>query len=162
MRQPYLRNALLQLSGCELKIFWCSVWGEAHNTHEIVTKRCKHRGFRDFEVVRKKTWNEGELKRSKMARACPFNNGVLMLRNISAPFLNALKDNPRWRCRCFGAHNWIAFTGGRSVFFFFHFRSYLFTKKNAFLNLLAKKKRPEIEHNNIYIYIHTFIFIYLL
>ena len=33
---------------------------------------------------------EGELKRSRMARVYPFNNGVLMLRDISAPFLNAL------------------------------------------------------------------------
>ena len=29
-----------------------------------------------------------------MARVYPFNNGVLMLRNISAPLLNALEDNP--------------------------------------------------------------------
>ena len=90
-----------------------------------------------------------------MARACPFNNGVLMLRNISAPFLNALKGNPRWTLRCCGPHNWVAFTGGRSGFFFIFVR-YLFTKKkNAFLNLLAKKKRPEIEHNSIYIYIYA-------
>ena len=35
------------------------------------------------------------MKRSKMARAYPFNNGVLMLRDISAPFLNALKFRTR-------------------------------------------------------------------
>ena len=59
MRQPYLRNALLQLSSCELKIFWYSVGGGAKNTHEIVTKRCKNRGFRDFEVVRIKREKRG-------------------------------------------------------------------------------------------------------
>ena len=39
VRQPYSRNALLQLSFCDLKIVWYSVWGGAQNTHEIVAKR---------------------------------------------------------------------------------------------------------------------------
>ena len=35
------------------------------------------------------------MKRSRMARVYPFNNGVLMLSDISAPFLNALNVRTR-------------------------------------------------------------------
>ena len=156
MRQSYLRNSLLQLSGCELKRFWCSVWGEAHNTHEIVTKRCKNRGFRDFEVVRYGASKEGELKRSKMARVYPFNNGVLMLRNISAPLLSALKGNPRWTLRGCGPHNWVAFTGGKCGFFIFV--RYLFTKKTTHSWTYWRKKAPRNwTQQHIYIYIYIWL-----
>ena len=92
------------------------------------------------------------MKRSKMARVCPFNNGVLMLRNISAPFLNALEDNPWWTLRGCCPENCLPFTGAK--YGFCHFHSFqVHDKKRAFLNLLAKKKRPVLEHNSIYIYI---------
>ena len=76
-----------------------------------------------------------------MARVYPFNNGVLMLRNISAPFLNALEDNPRWTLRGCCPENCLPFTGGRNGFCHFH-SFHVHEKNRAFLNLLAKKKAP--------------------
>ena len=91
-----------------------------------------------------------------MARVYPFNNGVLMLRNISAPFLNALEDNPWWTLRGCCLENCLPFTGGKIGFC--HFHSFqVHEKKRAFLNLLAKKKRPVFEHNSIYICVYIYI-----
>ena len=131
MRQPYLRNALLQLSSCELKMFWYSVLGGGgQDTHEIVTKRCKNTGFRDFEVVSTRASKAGELKRSKMARVYPFNNGVLMLRNISAPFLNALDVRTRVDISVHLCRQLLAFHRGKT-FFFGHFHSFHVHEKKA-------------------------------
>ena len=153
VRQPYLRNALLQLSYCEVKIFWCSVLGGGQKTLEIVTKRCKNRGFRDFEASRIRAWKEGELKRSRMARACPFNNGVLMLRNISAPFLNALEGNPWWTLRSCCPENCLPFTGGKKRFLSFSFVPS--ARKNAHSWTYWRKKAPRNwTQQHIYIYIY--------
>ena len=141
VRQPYLRNALLQLSCCDLKICWYSVWGGAQNTHEIVTKRCKNRGFRDLEVVRHRRWKEGKLKRSRMARVYPFKNGVLMLRNISAPFLNALKVRTRVDISVHLCWKLLTFHRGKNSFFVILIRS-VCTKKNAHSWTYWRKKAP--------------------
>ena len=141
VRQPYLRNALLQLSCCDLKIFWYSVWGGAQNTHEIVTKRCKNRGFRDLEVVRHRRWKEGKLKRSRMARVYPFNNGVLMLRNISAPFLNALKVRTRVDISVHLCWKLLTFHRGKNSFLSFSFVPCA-RKKRRILEPIGEKKAP--------------------
>ena len=90
-----------------------------------------------------------------MARVYPFNNGVLMLRNISAPFLNALEDNPRWTLRGCCPENCLPFTGGRNGFCHFH-SFHVHEKNRAFLNLLAKKSAPELNTTAcVYIYIYA-------
>ena len=47
-----------------------------------------------FWVLMKRTKKLGEVKRSIMVRVYSFDSEVHMLRNISAPFLNALDVDP--------------------------------------------------------------------
>ena len=56
--------------------------GTPENCHETL----KNRGFRDFGRFDEKGKRHGKLKRSSMARVYSLDNGVLMLRDISAPF----------------------------------------------------------------------------
>ena len=89
-----------------------------------------------------------------MARVYPFNNGVLMLRNISAPFLNALEDNPWWTLRGCCPENCWPFTGGKNGFC--HFHSFHVHKKNKtrILEPIGEKKAPRNwTQQHIYIYI---------
>ena len=82
-----------------------------------------------------------------------FDNGVPMLHNMSAPFLNALEDKPQLViskksfCRKKG------FTRGNTMFGFGN--GCIMKQKGSIFEPLKFKKHPEIEHNSIYIYIYT-------
>ena len=90
-----------------------------------------------------------------MARVYPFNNGVLMLRNISAPFLNALEDKPLLDIE--GLLSWKLLTFHRGKNGFCHFHSFHVHKKNAHSWTYWRKKEAPRNwtQQHIYIYTHT-------
>ena len=71
-----------------------SLGGSAHEPPKTKKTLLKS-GFRGFGGKPAKGQEGRAMLRSKMARVVAFENGVLMLRNICAPFLNA--TDVRWQ-----------------------------------------------------------------
>ena len=105
-------------------------------------------GVSGCEGNSKRSLKQGKLMRSKMGCLEAFENGVPMLRNISAPFLNVLDDKPQV---CFSRASLVRMKR-------FHWG------KTFFLKVVASgsKKGNIFELNTTaYIYIHTYIYIYI-
>ena len=147
---------------CELNILVLGLGG-GQNTHEIVTKRCKNRGFRDFEVVRNKAWNEGNWSVQKWPARARSIMGCLCCATY-APVFERIEGNPRWTLRCCGPHNWVAFIG-EEAFFFFIFVRYSSQKTHSWT--IGEKKTPKLNttayiYIYIYTYIHTCTYVYII
>ena len=94
--------------------------------------------------------------RSKMGCLDAFDNGVPMLRNISAPFLTALDDKLEVGISRDTLRRMKRFHQGKTRFFVSRWL-HQEAKNGSILEPLKRKKHPEIEHNHISISIYICI-----